>query len=746
MFKIFIKILAIVVFLIQHSYAENFDSVEIQGNERISSKSILMFSQIPENNVIDENSMNSIVKNLYSTGFFDDIKVSIKNNKLIIIVNENPIIQSVKIEGIKSSKVRESIQDVLTLKDRSSFNTTSAKADKVSILNLLKNTGYYFSEVNISTEDIGKNKINLIYSVDLGKKSKINEILFTGNKIFKDSKLKSVIISEEYRFWKIISGKKYLNEGMIKFDENLLKNFYNNKGYFNVKIESSFANFVGDDKFQLVYNIDAGKKYFFNNLTLSLPADYDVENFGKLTTLFKKLKGETYSLNSINKILKEIDKITLTEQYEFLTATVTESIKNNLIDFTFNVTESDKLYVERINIFGNNITQENIIRNNLSLDEGDAFNELLQKKTVNNLKSLNYFKKVETEILEGSSSDQKIINIKVEEKPTGEIMAGAGIGTDGGSFTFAVNENNFLGRGLALGTNFTVGKEQVRGLFSLTNPNFQGSNRSLNLSGESSVTDRLANFGYKSTKTGFSVGSGFEFFDDFFLTTGVSTYVEQLKTDATASTARAKQKGSYFDAYFNYTLDYDKRNQKYQTSDGYRSRFTQNVPFISENFALKNTYDYKLYNEWLNENIFTLGFYASNAQSISGKDIKLSERLFLPSSKLRGFQRGKIGPKDGADYIGGNHAVSLNLATTVPQILPNSQNTDFSLFIDAANVWGADYDTGLADGKGSLRSSVGIAFSYYSVIGPISFSLAEAISKGKNDVTERFRFNLGTTF
>jgi len=746
MFKIFIKILAIVVLLIQHSYAENFDSVEIQGNERISSKSILMFSQIPENNVIDENSMNSIVKNLYSTGFFDDIKVSIKNNKLIIIVNENPIIQSVKIEGIKSSKVRESIQDVLTLKDRSSFNTTSAKADKVSILNLLKNTGYYFSEVNISTEDIGKNKINLIYSVDLGKKSKINEILFTGNKIFKDSKLKSVIISEEYRFWKIISGKKYLNEGMIKFDENLLKNFYNNKGYFNVKIESSFANFVGDDKFQLVYNIDAGKKYFFNNLTLSLPADYDVENFGKLTTLFKKLKGETYSLNSINKILKEIDKITLTEQYEFLTATVTESIKNNLIDFTFNVTESDKLYVERINIFGNNITQENIIRNNLSLDEGDAFNELLQKKTVNNLKSLNYFKKVETEILEGSSSDQKIINIKVEEKPTGEIMAGAGIGTDGGSFTFAVNENNFLGRGLALGTNFTVGKEQVRGLFSLTNPNFQGSNRSLNLSGESSVTDRLANFGYKSTKTGFSVGSGFEFFDDFFLTTGVSTYVEQLKTDATASTARAKQKGSYFDAYFNYTLDYDKRNQKYQTSDGYRSRFTQNVPFISENFALKNTYDYKLYNEWLNENIFTLGFYASNAQSISGKDIKLSERLFLPSSKLRGFQRGKIGPKDGADYIGGNHAVSLNLATTVPQILPNSQNTDFSLFIDAANVWGADYDTGLADGKGSLRSSVGIAFSYYSVIGPISFSLAEAISKGKNDVTERFRFNLGTTF
>jgi outer membrane protein insertion porin family len=746
MFKSFINILTILFIFIAPSIAETFKNIEIKGNKRISDKSVLMFSDVPESKIVDENSLNTILKNLYNTGFFDDVEINVINNNLVIKVSENPIIQSVSIEGIKSKKTKKKINDVIILKDRSSFNINSAKKDKISILNLFKGLGYYFTKIDTSIEDIGDNKINLIYNIEKGKKSKINNILFTGNKIFKDSKLKGVIISEEYRFWKIISGKKYLREDIIKFDENLLSNFYKNEGYFNVKIETSFANYIGDDKFELVYNIDAGKKYFFNNLSLALPTDYNIDNFKKLTKLFDELKGSKYSLNAINKILKEIDKITLIEQYEFLTASVTESINDNLIDFIFNVSESDKFYVERINIFGNNITQENVIRNHFTVDEGDAFNELLHKKTINNLKGLNYFSKVRSKIIEGSTPQQKIINISLDEKPTGEIMAGAGIGTDGGSFTFAVNENNFLGRGLALGTNFTVGSETLRGAFSINNPNYQGSNRSLNFSAESSVTDRLSNFGYKSSKTGASVASGFELYDDFFLTTGVSTYVEELKTDSSASSNQKKQKGSYFDGYVNYTLDYDRRDQKFQTRDGYRSRFTQNVPVISENFALKNTYDFKVYNEWLNENIATLGLFLRSAHSITGKDVKLSDRLFLPATKLRGFERGKIGPRDGSDYIGGNYAVAVNLATTVPQILPNSQSTDFSIFLDTANVWGVDYDSGLADGKGSLRSSIGVAFNYYSMIGPVSFSLTEVISKGKHDVPEFFRFNLGTTF
>ncbi|MDA9217415.1 outer membrane protein assembly factor BamA, partial [Candidatus Pelagibacter ubique] len=433
------------------------------------------------------------------------------------------------------------------------------------------------------------------------------------------------------------------------------------------------------------------------------------------------------------------------EQFEFLKSSVQEEIKDNFINLTFDIGESEKFYVEKINILGNNITREEVIRNNLLVDEGDAFNELLQAKTINNLKALNFFSKVDSEIIDATDLNRKIINITVEEKPTGEIMAGAGVGTSGGTVAFGVSENNYLGRGIEFTSDVSVSAESVKGLIAINNPNYKGSNRSLNVSLESTVTDRLKNFGYESNKTGFSVGSGFEFYENLYWNTGFSSYIEKLETDSTASASIKKQEGSYFDTFFNQTLSYDKRNQKFKTSDGYISRFTQNIPLISESYTLTNAYDYKIYNQWLDENVFSFGFFAKTTNSLKGKDVKLSDRLFLPSGKLRGFESGKVGPKDGADYIGGNYAASINLATTLPQIMPNFQNTNFSIFFDAANIWGIDYNSSLSDNS-KIRSSVGIAVDFFTPIGPLNFSLSEPITKGSNDITESFRFNIGTTF
>jgi outer membrane protein insertion porin family len=727
------------------SYSKNYEKIIIKGNERISNETILVFSEIQDNKSLDENSINEILKKLYKSGFFKDVTVKIENNNLTIDVLENPIIQTVFIEGIKRKKTEESLYEILSLKNRSSYNSTLIKKDEAAILSFLKDDGYYFSKVTSSYQDLGDNKIDLLYQIELGEKSKISKISFIGDKKFKDSTLKNIIISEEYKFWKFLSGKKYLNENLINYDKRLLNNFYKNKGFFNVVIESSFANYLGNDEFEIIYNISSGNKFYFNEFNLNLPLDYDRANFQQLDNIFKKLKGENYSLNSIDKILKEIDKIVLNEQFEFLKSTVNESIEDNLINLTFDIDESEKFYVEKINILGNNVTREEVIRNNLLVDEGDAFNELLQTRTINNLRGLNFFSKVESEILDIDNENKKIINITVEEKPTGEIMAGAGVGTGGGTFAFGVSENNFLGRGIEFASDISVSTETLKGIISMNNPNYKGSNRSLNTSLESTITDRLKNFGYKSNKTGFSVGSGFELYDDLYWNTGVSSYVEKLETDSTASASMKKQEGSYFDTFFNHTFSYDKRDQRYKTSDGYISRFSQNIPLISESYTLTNTYDYKIYNEWLDENIFSIGFFGKTSNSLAGKDIKLSDRLYLPASKLRGFESGKVGPKDGADFIGGNYATSINIATSLSQILPNSQNTNFSVFFDAANVWGIDYSSSLSDDS-KIRSSIGIALDYLTPIGPLSFSLSEPITKGKNDITESFRFNLGTTF
>ena len=745
MFKFFLKSAFIYFFLILSLESKNFDNIIINGNDRISNETILIFTEISDESFFDEKGINKILKKLFKTGFFKDVSIKFENKRLIINVVENPIIQNIFIDGVKRKKTEDAIYEVLNLKDRSAFNDNLANKDETLILNYLKNLGYYFSKISSTVEDLGDNKVNVFYNIDLGTKAKVTKISFIGDKKFKDSKLKSVIVSEEYKIWKIVSGKKYLNERMIVLDQKLLTSFYKNKGYFNVSINSSFANYLGEDKFELIYNISSGKKYFFNDIVLKLPIDYDEVNFIALNSLFSKLKGKPYSLNSVNDILKKIDKIVLSEQYEFLKASVDEVIKDDLINFTFNIEESDKFYVEQINIFGNNITQEEVIRNNFSVDEGDAFNELLHNRTLNNLKGLNFFSNVESKIEDGSSNGLKIINITVNEKPTGEISAGAGIGTNGGTVGFAVKENNFLGRGIGFGSDISFTAESVKGIVSLNNPNYNGSNRSLNLSLQSTITDRMSNYGYESNKTGITLGSGFEYYDDLYLNRGFSVFSEKLTTSSKASTSIKKQEGSYFDTFFNYTLDYDKRNQKYQTNDGYRSKFKQKIPLINKSNTLTNTYDYKTYSEWLNENIASFGFYIVSSNSLSGKNVKVSDRLFIPSSKLRGFESGKIGPKDGKEFIGGNYIMAINIKTTLPQILPTFQNIDFSVFLDAANVWGTDYNSTLDNG-GKIRSAAGIAVDFFTPIGPLNFSLSEVLTRDKTDIVESFRFNLGTTF
>ncbi len=720
-------------------------SIEIFGNDRISKKTIEMFSNVKLDENLNSKDLNIILKNLYETNFFEDVNLKLDNNVLTINVIEFPIIQNINYEGIKANKIKNSISENLNLKPRSSFNKFFLKKDKDSILNTLQNLGYYFSNVEIILENLNNNMVNITYKIDLGKKAKIKKISFIGNKIYKDKKLKRLIISEEFKHWKFISGKKYLNERLIEFDERLLKNFYQNKGFLEVIINTSFARLIAQDEFELIFNVDAGKKYYFNKLSLNIPDDFEKKNFNSLLDLFENLKDEVYSLNKVEDILEEIDKITLLEQYESISANVTENLEGDRINLIFNIDKTQKQLVEKINIFGNNVTEESVIRNQFEIDEGDPYNEILEKKTINNIKNLRFFKSVNSEIVPGINADSKIINISVEEKPTGEIAAGAGVGTDGSSLMFSIKENNYLGRGVGIQSDVLIKEEGLKGVFSIYNPNYKNSDKAVDFKMEASEIDRLTNFGYKTNKTGFSVGTYFEIYDDLNLGLGNSNYYEKIVTDSTASVRQKKQEGNYWDTFINLNLDYDKRNQKFQTSDGIRSRYLVSLPVVSETNALSNTYNYDFYTELYDGNLSNFSFYLKSVNSLSNDDIKLSERIFLPSSKLRGFESGKIGPKDGNDFIGGNYATALNFSSTIPQLLENSQNIDFLFFIDAANIWGVDYDSSL-DSKNKIRSSIGLGVDWLTPIGPLNFSFSEVLSKADSDVTQSFSFNLGTTF
>ncbi len=748
MHKVFLKLILIIftpiIFTYNQSLAEIVKKIDIIGNDRISEKTIQLFSEVSINDTLNENSLNDILKNLYNTNFFKDVNVKFDENILVIYVEENPIIENIKYEGVKSNKVLNALKEEALIKDRSSYSENLIIKEKNRLNDIFKNLGYYNSELEILVETKGNNLVNLIFDITLGEKGKIKKITFIGNKIFKDRKLRRIIASSEYKFWKFISGRKFLNENLVKFDRRLLENFYKNRGYYNVKVNSSFAKMLKVNEFELIFNIDAKSKILFGDLSLTLPSDFNEKNFTSINNLFKKIKGKPYSINSIENILAEIDKITSLEQYKFINATVTEELNDNFINLEFKIKESEKYYVKKINIFGNNVTSENVIRNQFEVDEGDPFNEILINKSINNIKSLNIFKSVEKEIIDDANSKTKIINISIEEKPTGEIMASAGFGTEGGSIGFGVKENNFVGQGISLDSNFLLSSDSFKGKFSVTNPNYKNTDRSIYISAEAIETDNYDTFGYKTNKTGISFGTNFEYYDDLYLGMGNSNFYEKIETNSTASARQQAQEGSYWDSFIKLDFNYDKRNQKFQTSSGFRSFYSIDLPIISDTNTLKNYYNHSYYFDLFEKNISTISFSAHAANSLNNKDIKLSERITIPSRRLRGFESGRVGPKDGDDFIGGNYAYSINFSSTIPQLFEESQNVDFLFFSDMADIWGVDYNSSLDNNK--IRSSIGLALDWFSPLGPLNFSLAHPLTKAKGDKTETFRFNLGTTF
>ena len=732
-------------FFLSFPLAEKINQIQIIGNERISDDTIKMFSNVEINQDIKILNLDTILKDLYKTNYFNIVSVNFIDGVLYIKVEEAPLIDEIIISGLKAKKFKELIRENLILKPRNSFNDYLLSEEIKSIKSQFRELGFYFIKIDPYIENLDNNLVNIEYKIELGEKAKISKISFIGEKVFKDKKLKSVILSEEYKFWKFISGKKYLKPEILELDKRLLKNFYLNKGFYNVKINSSFAKLMDNEEFELIFNIDSNKKIFFNDLNIILPNDFDKTNYVKLDNFFKKIKGKPYSINSVEKILDQIDAITIEDEFKTIKATVEENIIESKLNIDFIIEESERFFVEKINIFGNNITRENVIRNQLELDEGDPFSEILAKKSENNIKNLNFFKDVKSEITDGKNLNSKIINLLVEEKATGEISAGAGAGTEGGTFFFGVKENNYLGKGLAIDMNASISAERFKGLLSITDPNYKNSDKSVFVNAQAIEIDQLTDFGYKTNKTGFELGTKFEYLEDVYLGLSTSTFVEKIETDSTASARQKAQTGNYLDTFLKFNFNVDKRNQKFKTTDGYTTNYGLSMPLVSDTNTVTNSFNYKIYSELYENNVSSLSILLKGSTSLTNDDIKLSERLFLPSSKLRGFESGKVGPKDGNDFIGGNFISAINLQSTLPILFQNSQNFDAIIFFDAANIWGVDYDSSINDNS-KIRSSIGIGVDWMTVVGPLSFSLTEVISKDTTDVEQSFRFNLGTTF
>ena len=625
------------------------------------------------------------------------------------------------------------------------METTKSDDNDINFMKgFYRSLGYYFVKIETEIQTLDKNRVNLTFIIDKGEKAKISKIYFLGDKKLRDKKLRDIITSQEAKFWKVVSKNVYLSEQRIDLDKRLLKAYYVNKGYYEVNLTSSNVEYSEGEGFILTFSINAGKRYKFKKIFANVSKSLDQNAFNDLESNFTKLVGEYYSLKEVNSILEKIDEISESKELQFINHGISETLNEDGVEVKINIFEGKKLIVEKITISGNSVTNDDVIRGELKIDEGDPYSALLVNKSINHIKSRNLFASVDIQTLDGSTDDLAALHITVEEKATGEIMAGAGIGTEGTTFTAAVSENNWLGKGVKLQSGLNLSAESVTGSISITDPNYKYSGNSVSTSMQSSSTDKTSTTGYSSTKTGFSLGTSYEQWRNVYFSPEISMAFEDIEASSTATTSVKAMNGNFFNADFKYGLTLDERNRVFKPTSGYVTSFFQSLPLIQDSSSLSNSFKVTGYHGFSENIVGSLKFLGKTIHGVD-EDVRLTNRLFMPGNNLRGFKSGKLGPKDGTSYVGGNYLAAVNAEAELPNLLPESLKTDVSVFFDAGNLWSVDYNEALDDSN-SIRSSIGIGANMFTVIGPLSFTLAQSITKASSDQTETFNFRLGTSF
>ena len=739
-------IISLIIFFVTYSVskAEIVKSINITGNNRISSETVKIYGKIETNKDYNEIEINKALNNLYETEFFEDVKISISEGVLNVQLKEYPFVNQLLIIGEKSNNYKKQIEKLIKTKEKRSFIKSNLSNDIETIKSLYSSTGYNAVKIEIKTKELTKDSIDVLIEIDRGEKTKISRIDFIGNNKIKSKRLRDVVASDEHKFWKVLSKNTNFSKNILDLDIRLLENYYKSNGFYDVRVSSKVAKINKYGQAELLFSIEEGKRYRINKISTNVDSVFDKELFFPLNDEYKKYIGEYYSPFKVKKLLDELDNLIDTNNLQFVEHNVQEEVQENYINIIFNVFEGEKNLVERINVFGNNITNEDVIRGELIIDEGDPFSNLNLEKSISNLKSRGLFRDVRYKVLQGSDSNLKIIEIRVEEQPTGEISAGAGVGTNGGSFAIGIKEKNWLGKGNQVGFNLDVDSESITGLLNYRNPNYDFLGRSLNYYISSESNDK-PDKGYENSLVSLGVGTSFEQFKNVDLSLGLNASHDDLRTNSSASDALKKQSGTYDDITGNYGFSLDTRDRTFMPTSGSVLNFGQELPLYADKSFISNSLTASRYKS-INENVVGVSkFLLTTINGLGSDDVRLSKRKGLSSRRLRGFEKNKIGPVDNKDHIGGNYAAALNLEANLPNFFPEDTNTDLSLFLDFGNVWGVDYDSSIDDSN-KLRSSSGVIANWMSPIGPMSFVLSQNLSKASTDETQSFSFNLGTTF
>ena len=721
--------------------------IKVTGNRRVAEGTVLSYLPVQIGDVVSQGGLSQSLERLYATNLFKDIKLDIDGSVLTVTIVENPIINRVNIEG-NDVITDERLLEVIDVQPRRVYNRQVALDAAAKILDVYRAGGRFAAVVESKIIELDENRVDLVFEVDEGPLIKINSLVFSGNQNFSDRALSQAIVSREKRWWAFLTPNDKYDEGRLDYDVRLLRQYYLSRGYADINVSRARGGLLPDRSgFAITFLIDEGVRYKVNNINMTS----EIENIDldSLKSLMAFGNDNWYDVRRLEQGLLDISNQLGAFGYAFVD--VTPEIKTDpatgMLDIAVNIGQSRRNFVERIEFVDNTRTLDSVIRREFELVEGDAFNQLKLDRSVRNVRNLGYFSKVDVQNIRGSSADQTITRVTVEEQSTGDFSIGVGYSSlDKTSLTLGINERNFLGTGRRASASISTSDTQTDFVFGLTQPYLFGRD----LTGSIDVFKTKSSANNTSTnRTGFDLGARFNAANDVYhrVTYGIST--SKITNTSTSATSVTGENGkSLLKSAVSYTIGKDTRDNRFDPTEGFFTEISETLSGVGGdvNF-LRSNFRGGYYKPYLFKSlVFGVKGRLGHISGL-GDDVTQSERFFLGGRDVRGFDSNGIGPRDtgSGGAVGGNNIYSGTVEIVSNLGVTKDAGLRWTVFSDFGSVWATDFPSGVTKpDEQAMRSSLGFGILWNTVIGPLSFYWAKPLAEQSHDNTKTFQFSIGT--
>lgn len=741
----------------------------VRGNQRIDQTTVLSYLPIQPGDTVDPAVLDVAVRTLTRTQLFADVQLGVQpNGDLIVEIVENPIINQVVFEGngaISETKLREEV----TLRPRGIYTRARIQEDVGKIVELYRLSGRISATVTPKIVQLEQNRVDVIFEINEGPETGVRSITFLGNSAFSDSDLREVMVTQQSAWYRLFTTNDNYDPNRLDYDREQLRKFYTNRGYYDFRVLSAISELAPDDRaFAITITVDEGDRYNFG--AVEVVTENDRLNPDFLKMLLPIRSGDLYESDKIERAVDALTFAAGSAGYAFveIEPSFRANPETDTVDVTFNVREGQRVYVDRINVVGNTRTLDNVVRREMMLTEGDAFNRTLLERSRNNLRALGFFKDVTVEEARGSAPDRSVVNVTVTEQPTGELSVGAGFSSiDAFVVNLGITERNFRGRGQNVVARLEWGSLRQQIDFRFTEPKFLGRDLRAGFDAFHSRYDlsEFSSYDYRSTGGGVRLSyplNGYTLLSTrYFLKNDEVIVPQGFCASGAGSNALCDQVGAFLNSSAGYTLIVDRRNDPVRPTRGWTGSVRQDFAGIGGDVNyIKSEADVSAYWGITPSWVVTATASTGYISGWGGDPIRINDRFFKGGNSFRGFETAGIGPRDltpgtNNDALGGNFYAIGTLELTVPNGLPEEYGIRTSLFVDVGTLGVLDdrYTTsagGLQNAnivdELALRGSTGVSIHWRSPMGPIRFDLSKVIGKEDYDKTETFRFSTSTQF